>query len=376
MGGKKPNNFVITYRQMSPGIGGLSNAVLSNANAFHSRIIEDGLGVLFEFGWEAVHVFVLLSGFSLALSLTKRSTRPHWTSWIWTRAERVLIPFYTISLPLTLVMLMLSLYNGTGVLGQFARKLALNGGESPERVILSQLLLEDPWHRLWVPTFLAPAWWFVPAILFGYLFFPAIWLALNRCGARLTLTLSLAVSILSYTLMLHWRIIEWGWYFVIPNEAFNFSLGAVLGRYFGSTQGTKKIEACLRSPRSLVYGVLLVVVGNLANLYSATYPVSSSIFTLGLSMCGGYLAVLLGQTWLGRIIGAIDSYVLYLSHQPFAFVFAVLCMRAHMPEIPALGAILYISFALLLARALGPAVEWLYNLAHRRETPVVKGQTT
>jgi peptidoglycan/LPS O-acetylase OafA/YrhL len=360
----QPDNFVTQYRQLSCGVYGLQNLFISHAPGLLTRVIDDSTGILFEFGWEAVHVFVLLSGFSLALTLAKRSSSPAWGSWIWKRIERILIPFYVISLPLVTAMLIFSRQSGSGLTSQLAQKLLQNGGGDISGTLLGQLLLIDPRRHLFVPVFLSPAWWFVPAIIVGYLIFPAIWLSLKKWGAGIVLPVALAISLLTYTLALNHWMTEWGWYFVAFNEAFNFCLGAALGRYYASPRAAARIEGLLQSRKMLLAGLVLVILGNLCNLYLVTYPISSSIFTIGLTICAGHLAMFLGRSRIGKSLSAIDPYVLYLLHQPFAFPLAVVMLRLRFPEIPTLGVLIYLALVLPIAWAATKFIHLVVSLIH------------
>lgn len=365
----QPDNFVISYRQLSLGLGGLGNALLSHSPHPTARLVNDAIGLLFEFGWQAVHLFVLLSGFSLALALGRRSADPAWGRWLLRRAERILTPFYIISLPLVVVMLTLPYLARGPLLRQFVKKLLQNQDGSAAHTLFAQIFLFDPWRHLFVPLFLSPAWWFVPAILVGYLVFPLIWMAFRHYSPGLVLAVALAVSLGSYTAILHGHALEWGWYFVAFNEAFNFCLGILLGRLYTTASGKERIEAHLRSTRTLLLGIALLLAGNLCNLYQLTYPVSSSVFTLGLAICGGQLAVRLQSSPLVAKLLSIDPYILYLLHQSFAFPVAVLLLRRHAPAPVALGLVLYFAITLPLAWAVTRLVAGLDDWGARRSQP-------
>ncbi len=344
-----PFNFVLNYRQLSWGVRGLRLLFLSHNPSVFLRIIDNITGILFEFGWEAVHIFVLLSGFSLAMTLGRASLQISWRPWLFRRLERVLIPFYLVSLPLVLLMLGLLQASRHGLAKAFATKLMQNGGGDFPGILWAQLFLFDPRHHMLVPTFLAPAWWFVPAILVAYLVFPLIWFSLNKCGAPLTLALALCVSVLTYTAVEHQLLFEFGWYFAAFNEAFNFSLGIVLGKLYATQEGAAWIERQLRSRWVLAAAAGLAIIGNLCNLYLFTYPISSSLFTIGLTICGIWVARWLSKSSFWVWLSSVDSYVLYLVHQPFAFPIVMLLLKIRCPDLASLGLILYLTITILIA---------------------------
>jgi len=167
----------------------------------------------------------------------------------------------------------------------------------------------------------------VPAILAGYLFFPLFWSALNPFGARRLLLGAFVLSATAYTAVSFNLLIEFSWYFVIFNEAFNFCLGIVLGRLFSRNGGAELFERLLGSRRMLIAGLLLAFAGNVINLYDFGYPFSSSIFTLGLAICGAQLSRRLSNVKAAIRLSHFDSYLIYLVHQPFAFPMAVVLAK-------------------------------------------------
>lgn len=360
--GSGGDTFVTAYRQYHWGLSGFKGVLLSTAPSVHLKLLENAVGICFEFGWEAVHLFVLLSGFSLALTVaTRRETFPNWKDWMTKRAERILIPFYAISIPLVLLMEVLAHAVHVGATAQLTQKLLQNGGGDTTGVIISQLLLVDPRKRLWIPVFLSPAWWFVPAILVGYLLFPLYYGLLKRLGAFRLLSIALAISVGSYCLIAKEHLLEWGWYFVGFNEAFNFCIGIVLGRMYSRPQGKADIESAFRAPGVLAIGIALAVLGNICNLYPASYPISSSIFTVGLLICGAYTSIKLASFRLAESFSHIDAYILYLLHQPFAFPLAVIFAKLRLPLLPELGFLIYLSLVVTMTQFIGPFIDKLYR---------------
>jgi surface polysaccharide O-acyltransferase-like enzyme len=320
---RDPQNFILEYRQLNYGlIEALHHLDVASSASALQRVILGGLGLAFGFGWEAVFVFVLLSGTSLSLSLAGRDMPASWVSWIGRRVKRILIPFYLISAivaALMFVALALTRSGGSFTIQQIHQKVANNIGPDYWGIAWSQLVLLDPRARLWSPTFLAPAWWFVPAILLAYALFPIYMRLLLRVGKIRFLAIGALVSVVSYEVVLGQHLQEFNWWFVILNECFNFFLGIVLGVYLTTVRGRENIERILQSKALVLASALLFLAGNVCNLYNFTYPISSLLFTAPLTLCGGAIARWIGRGNVGRLLLKIDSYDLYLLHQPIAF---------------------------------------------------------
>jgi hypothetical protein len=67
-------------------------------------------------------------------------------------------------------------------------------------------------------------------------------------------------------------------------------------------------------------GLTMFAVGNVANWFSLTYPLSSALFTPGYTLLLAWLAVFASRSALVlRASRAVDSYYIYLLHQFLAF---------------------------------------------------------
>ncbi len=137
---------------------------------------------------------------------------------------------------------------GSAALQQIHRKLMSNIGSDLTGLAWSQLIMLNPHAHLWQPVFLAPAWWFIPAILLAYALFPAYMWLLQRLGSLGFLVLGGAISIISYIASLQGWLPEFSWNFIIFNECFNFFLGIVVGRYMATARGSRAVETWIRSP--------------------------------------------------------------------------------------------------------------------------------
>jgi len=357
-----PANFITEYRQHSWGLAGFRHLLLDHSPHQIVRFLNDTTGVVFGFGWEAVHVFVLISGFSLTLGLRDRLSTAEWRQWFAKRIKRIVFPFYLVALPLAAMMAALAaLPRGVvgGVLARFQEKLLGNGAADLFGLLVSQVLLFDPRKPLFTPVFVSPAWWFVPAILVGYLVFPFLWVSIRKIGAPAVLLTALGVSVTSYIAVQHAQLIEFSWGFVALNEIFNFCLGIALGRFYSSPDGRRLIDRLVASNYVLAAGIGLAVAGNSVNQYAAGYPFSSLFFTVGLAICGARLALSVSTFKWPALVSGLDPFLIYLLHQPFAFPLAFGLVKLTGALTPSLGILLYFGLVWQLTVLFGSAYRWI-----------------
>lgn len=94
-------NFIWSYQNNNMGFQMLQNfpnyLMLDNQNDLAAGLTNN-VGYLFGFGWEALNVFILISGFSLTLKLTDWPKLPviYWFGWYKQRFRRILFPYYLI----------------------------------------------------------------------------------------------------------------------------------------------------------------------------------------------------------------------------------------------------------------------------------------
>jgi hypothetical protein len=189
-------------------------------------------------------------------------------------------------------------------------------------VIVSHVFLFDPWASRWAAQFFAPAWWFVPAILIGYLTYPAVRAVSRVWNGALLLAISAGITIISYRAVDTGVLFNEIWYYVVLQESFNFSLGVVLANWWlGGKQST--IDRLVGDPRTLAVAFVVFVVGNIANWTPQLRPVASMFYGPSLVVIVAFLGKQLERRPLGRALSAYDSYDLYLVHQPFAYPIAL-----------------------------------------------------
>jgi hypothetical protein len=320
-------NLVVDYQGHSGGLLLFHYVLIAGTSLSLSAWLSNLIGLLGGFGWEAVSALILISGFSLALAQRgKRLSLPGWVDWYKKRAKRILIPYYLVALPLLAIygLAILVLQRQSGHMAQILDLKLLSQFPSPLLgTLLSHLLLFNPWGVQWAPTFSTPAWWFVPAILLAYLFYPSI-RAASRFGRGLPLLFgAAAVTIISYELSDARILINETWYYIVLQESFNFCLGVVIANAWMG-EGRRVLERIIADPRCFALGIAVFVLGNIFNWMPSLRPVASMLYGPSLVVIVAYLGKRIEATAAGRALLACDSYDLYLVHQPFAFPIALI----------------------------------------------------
>lgn len=332
-------------------------------------VLTDALGLFGQFGWEAVSALIIISGFSLAVSqrTPRHGLRP-WGAWYEKRARRILLPFYLIALPLLaacgIALRVLPLLHShaaellqTKLESQFHTPLA--------GVILSHLVLFDPWGFHWSGDFFAPAWWFVPAILVAYAAYPFL-LAASRAAHGIPLLLAAAgVTMVSYAIASTYALANETWYYIILQECFNFCLGIVLANAWNAG-ARERLEGALRDPRALPVAFALFVAGNVANDATWSRPVASMLYGPALLVLVCHVAMLLERRRAGKFLTRFDPYDLYLVHQPFAFPIAIAAKAVFHGYGVVAGWVAFCAVVMLVTRALSAAQGAVFNAGRAR----------
>lgn len=347
-------NFIWSYKNNHMGFQMLHDFpnyfMLDNQNDLAASLTNQ-LGYVFGFGWQALNVFILISGFSITLNLSsdRRFSLIYWLSWYQKRFRRILFPYYLIVIILFsafsafyLIINLLQVPFFESIHTQLQTKI----DQDWLHLLFSHFLLIDPWKPNWGATFFASSWWFIPSILAAYLVFPLFLLILNRFGSLFLLSFSFLITVTSYWQEANPVLPDNPVFFIVTRELFNFSLGMVIARFY-QKRGFE-MEEILFSPFCLVIGIVLAIVGNCMNWFSSLYPFSSIFFTLGLTIIGANLS-----NWLLRFnhirqLKNVDSYILYLLHQPFSYLVAIALNYSLHRYTPFLGFFIYLFIVLLV----------------------------
>lgn len=329
-GGADSTNLVMNYQSNSGGLRLFHYILIAGTKPDLSTWLTNLVGVLGGFGWEAVSALILISGFSLTLVQSEQLKPSEWLTWYGKRAKRILVPYYMIAATFLFLyaFAVTVLRHSAGHFASVIESKLLSQFSSPlPGIITSHLFLFDPWAPQWNADFFAPAWWFVPAILLAYMVYPAVLFASRTWGGVKLLFVSAAITIASYAASNAGMLINESWYYIVLQEAFNFSLGVVLANIWLSRR-RPLLEGMFDNPKYLLLAFGFFVIGNVANWSPTFRPIASMLYGPSLTFILAFMGRRLQPHAIGRALRICDPYDLYLVHQPFAFPIALIAKVA------------------------------------------------
>lgn len=255
----------------------LSQLMAITSNLPDMGLLTKILGLPAWFGFQAIDLFVLISGFSLMLSL--RGEPLHLTEFWRRRLGRVLWPFWTVA------------WLAYPVLWAIA--------------IATKTYLPNPWYifatlsypltytyngNLLMST--SAPWWLVSLIISFILIFPALWHLLHRWGASNLLTVSIVVTLAYRALSIFVfggqpNYVLWdspmGWhpFALFLAKLSTFVLGMVVGQAF--LQGVGPIY--WSAQRALLVGMPIYVLGFISQFYYVGWIFADLLLPVGLGLC-------------------------------------------------------------------------------------------
>lgn len=251
-------------------------------------------------------VFILLSGFTLALSSYNKSEN-----------QRKLVPFYRRRL-----LRILPLYIGIHVLVWFIGvAMDVPGVLLKDAKIPFSLLGLRFTESLFF--FLNPSWWFVWLILQLYLIFPFLFNYLTKNKLKYFVLLTLSITLLSRLLGLLNLTYANSLYFWMTGlffgtRLFEFALGMILAKLFIE----RKVDIDkFKLTQILLTGIFIYICGFICSLFYFTTLLSNILITIGLSgiFLGFWRIVQTRLKFLKNILlwMGVVSYPVFLLHQPF-----------------------------------------------------------
>lgn len=261
------------------------------------------------FGYQFVDVFVLISGFSLVLSLKGQPLQTG--DFLKQRILRILLPFWTVAA---------LAYPMLWAIGKATRTYSPDAWHSFAGLTFP-LLFEYGGKALLATN---GPWWFVPLILSFAAIFPVLWRLLHRWGGRNLLLVTLLLT-WGYRALAVYLLGGHPTYVVAPSPAdwqpflpFMAKLNTfVIGMWTAQAylQGRGPLVWSVR--RALGVGLATYGVGFVAQFYTFGWIVSDGLVAMGLTLCCmvGFRALAQGtaasawMTTLGR-----HSYSYFLIH--------------------------------------------------------------
>lgn len=229
------------------------------------------------FGYQFVDVFVLMSGFSLVLSLKGKPLELR--NFLSRRFLRILLPFWVVawlSYPVLWAIGKLTNSYIPAAWNVFA------GMTFP--------MLFDYGGDLLLPT--NGPWWFVPLILSFALVFPALWYLIQRWGSRNLLISSIVVTFVYRALAVYvfnghptYAIVSarTGWQPFVPFIAklSTFVVGMIIARQYSQGKGV----IFWRSSKAFAVGAVVYLVGFIGQFYRFGWIFDDFLLAIGLTLC-------------------------------------------------------------------------------------------
>lgn len=350
------------------------------------------------FGWQGVHVFIVLSGFGLLYSRRTRGTAEPWRRWLLRRAERILPTFWLVALWGWLAVVVVQWLGLSGP--------SMTVREPTLRLLLDLTLLRNFSYQ---GMFGYPnaSLWYVPLIVGCYLVFPRLAARVQRQddgrGLLRLLLWGLATEALCRALAIYaldgvpvgyghgfWPGLPelprardwlpesfplqlWAPFGLFPTRIGEFLAGMIAAELY--VRDPQRVSGALLNPRAALAGALLWLAGN-ALLYLGLWGwiVADAAIGLGLSVALLNLAALT-QRVLARVFAAISacgrwSHYLFLSHLLVMYVY-VIGVSSVAPQSLALN----VALLLLTAAAISLAC-WLLRRFDRSRWPrIIIAQT-
>ncbi|MBD1854875.1 MULTISPECIES: acyltransferase family protein [Leptolyngbya] len=235
------------------------------------------LSLLVWFGYQFVDVFVLVSGFSLVLSLKGQPIEVG--SFLKRRILRILLPFWTVA--------------------WLAYPVLWTVGE------LTNSYIPDAWHTFAGMSFpilfdyggelLLPTngpWWFVPLIMSFALIFPVLWYLMNRWGSRNLLLTTTVITLVYRALAVYvfkghptYAIVSasagWQPFVHFIAKLSTFVLGMVVARQYSQGKGA----IFWKSSRAFSIGIAVYAIGFVAQFYRFGWIFDDFLLAIGLTLC-------------------------------------------------------------------------------------------
>ncbi|PSB26868.1 acyltransferase family protein [Stenomitos frigidus] len=267
------------------------------------------LGIPAWFGFQFVDVFVLISGFSLVLSLKGKPLVVG--SFLKRRALRILWPFWTVAWLSYPVLWAIGVATHSYIPSLWH---TFAGATFP--------LLFDYSGELLLAT--SGPWWFVPLILSFALIFPFLWHLLQRWGATNLVLISTLLTVAYRALAVYkfdghptYVILDtptdWHPFLIFLAKLSTFVLGMVVAQLYVQGKG----PIFWKSERALLLGVPVYTLGFVCQFYRAGWVFVDLLLPIGLTLCCMVLFRAIAQprpiatllTWLGA-----HSYTYFLIH--------------------------------------------------------------
>ncbi len=297
------------YTPQPTGLLSNGHQILSAASQLGSGAFTQISSVLIWFGFQFVDVFVLISGFSLVLSLKGKPLEVK--SFLRRRSLRILLPFWTVAW---------LAYPVLWAIGKITNSYAPDAWHTFGGLTFP--LLFDYGGSVLMPT--SGPWWFVPLILSFAFIFPLLWNLLQRWGARNSLIVSILITLIYrafavYVFGGHPTYVvfntptDWQPFLPFIAKLSTFVLGMVVAQSYLQRKGA----IYWKPSKALLVGIPIYSLGFIGQFYRFGWIFADFFVAIGLSLCCMVIFRALAErfrlqsimVWLG-----LHSYSYFLIH--------------------------------------------------------------
>ena len=325
---------------------------------------------VFGLGYQAVHLFFILSGFGLTLSallVEKKTDRIRWFGFIKKRFIR-LYPSYWLILAIYLLLNFFQYYSFLGLLKTYVK---------------GAIFLD-----------VIPATWYIPILLQLYLLFPFLFYFLKKLSIKNFLLLSLLVKtvssaiIITTSLLAFDKILGFGYGGLAPGgialtRLFEFCFGMAIAKHWFTHERSVDAFTVFQKPKAIILGIFLECLGIFLSLkYTAIrfidhdIPVglfiSDAFIGIGIFIISLNLVFLVdgllkskSKAWLDLISNG--TYEAYLVHSIVLSYFLTLLIKPSLQFLSSTASYLIVCLLYLIMLLIFSSLTlslgcWLFNL--------------
>ena len=325
---------------------------------------------VFGLGYQAVHLFFILSGFGLTLSallVEKKTDRIRWLGFIKKRFIR-LYPSYWLILAIYLLLNFFQYYSFLGLLKTYVK---------------GAIFLD-----------VIPATWYIPILLQLYLLFPFLFYFLKKLSIKNFLLLSLLVKtvssaiIITTSLLAFDKILGFGYGGLAPGgialtRLFEFCFGMAIAKHWFTHERSVDAFTVFQKPKAIILGIFLECLGIFLSLkYTAIrfidhdIPVglfiSDAFIGIGIFIISLNLVFLVdgllkskSKAWLDLISNG--TYEAYLVHSIVLSYFLTLLIKPSLQFLSSTASYLIVCLLYLIILLIFSSLTlslgcWLFNL--------------
>ncbi|MCY7322644.1 MAG: acyltransferase [Phormidesmis sp. CAN_BIN36] len=265
------------YTPQPTGLVSNGQQILSAARQLGSGLLTQIASVPIWFGFQFVDVFVLMSGFSLVLSL--KGNPLEIKSFLKRRSLRILLPFWTVAW---------LAYPVLWAIGKVTNSYAPDAWRTFAGLTFP--LLFDYGGSALIPT--SGPWWFIPLILSFTFVFPSLWGLLQRWGARNLLIISTLITLIYRAFAVYvfgghptYTVLDtptdWQPFLPFIAKLSTFVLGMVVAQSYLQRGGV----VYWKPSKALLVGIPIYGLGFICQFYRFGWIFSDFLVAIGLSLC-------------------------------------------------------------------------------------------